>query len=59
MAAARSADVLAGDVGGQAAGDQGKILLQGHFDPAVFADGVGICQLERFDGASQRIQRIW
>ena len=40
MTAARGADILACDVGRQAAGNERKILLQGHFDPAVFADRV-------------------
>ena len=58
MAAARGADVVARDVRRQSAGNQRKVLLQRHVDPAVFADRVRGCELKGFDGAGQPIEGI-
>ncbi len=58
MAAARGTDVFARDVGRQSAGYERKILLQRHVDPAVFADGVRACQVERLDGTGQPVEGV-
>jgi hypothetical protein len=58
MTAAGDADVLARDVGGEAAGDQGQILLKCHVDPAVLAHGVRVGQFERLIGPRQVVEHV-
>jgi len=58
VAAARRTHVVAGNIGGQAAGYQRQILLQRHLHPSILAARIGIGELERLVGAGQVFEHI-